>query len=221
MSALAQRILFFLTGFLGRWVIALYYTTVRIVSDTRSLARLNRNPSPTGIYAFWHSHQLSTLWRNRGSGAAILISQSRDGEYVARLAAAFGYEPVRGSSSRRGAVGLMEMIRVAGTGRPVAITPDGPRGPRHTVHAGVLALAQKTGLPIVPMAVGHSRFWQLRSWDRFRIPKPFSKGYSCTGAALHVPPDADEAALERLAAELRARMIALEELADRKAAGSA
>ena len=169
------------------------------------------------IYAFWHSHQLSALWHFRRVGAGILISMSKDGEYIARVARSVGFTPLRGSSSRLGAAGLKALIEFARSGRPVAITPDGPRGPRHSIGAGVLALAQKSGYPIVPFAIGLSSFWELPSWDRFRIPKPFSRGYACWGEPLSVPPDADDATIERLAAELRARMIALEEFADRMA----
>ena len=210
-----QRLSFALAGSLGRWLIGLYYLTVRIVQAPSSLARLNRSPAPSGIYAFWHAQQLSMLWHYRRSGAAILISASRDGEYIARIAKAVGYRPVRGSTSRLGAAGLKEMIRHAGEGKTVAFTPDGPRGPRHSVQPGVLAVAQQTGCPIVPTAVGLSDFWELPSWDRFRVPKPFARGWSCWGEPLYVPADADAAALRRMADELRRRMIDLQADADR------
>jgi len=141
-------------------------------------------------------------WHCRRTKSAILVSRSRDGEYIARIAAALGYRPVRGSSSR---------------GRPVTITPDGPRGPRYDIKPGLLALARNSGCDIIPAAMGLSAYWELPSWDRFRIPKPFSRGVHCWGEPLRVPPDADEAALGRLAQELRRRMIALEAHADRKA----
>jgi len=215
---LGRRLLFRLVGFLGKWLLALYCSTVRIVNDPESQKRLNREPSPRGVYAFWHSHQLVTLWHYRRTRAAVLVSRSRDGEYVARVAASLGYLPVRGSTSRGGAAGLKELVRLGREGRTVAITPDGPRGPRHSVSPGVLILAQRSGRPIVPLAVGLRRYWELPSWDRFRIPKPFSWGYACWGEPLHVPAEADKAALERLACELRSRLMALCELADRAAA---
>ncbi len=152
-----------------------------------------------------------------GSAAGILISASKDGEYIARIARSVGFVPLRGSSSRLGAPGLKALIELARSGRTVAITPDGPRGPRYSIGPGVLAVAQKSGYPIIPFAIGLSSFWELPSWDRFRIPKPFSRGYACWGEPLSVPPDADDATLDQLAAELRRRMIALEEFADRMA----
>ena len=216
---LAQRLVFALAGRLGKWLLGLYYFIVRITNDSATLSRLNRHPQPSGIYAFWHSHQLSIAWHCRRTGALILISPSRDGEYIARVAASLGYEPVRGSSSRRGAAGMKELIRLGAEGRTVAITPDGPRGPRHCVELGGLVIAQKTGYPIIPVAMGLSSFWELPSWDRFRVPKPFSKGYYCWGKALTVPADADEALLDQLSNEFRRRMIALERYADKMASG--
>ena len=215
-----QRLLFFLVGWLGKWLLGLYHFTVRIVDSGDVLSYCSRHPQPSGIYAFWHSHQLSMAWHCRRTRAAILISYSRDGEYIARIVASLGYYVVRGSSSRRGAAGLKELISLAAKGRTTVITPDGPRGPRHSVKPGVLALAQKAGYPIVPVALGLSKYWELPSWDRFRIPKPFSRGYYCWGEPLSVPADADEAKLQELADELQQRLIALEEHADRIAAAT-
>ena len=216
-----QRFLFLLAGSLGRWLLGIYYSAIHIADGRSALAVLNRHPRPAGIYAFWHSHQLSMSWHCRATHAAILISPSRDGEYIARIAGSLGYRSVRGSSSRRGMASLKELVSIGLSGKSVAITPDGPRGPRYSVKPGVLILAQKTGHPITPMAIGLSRFWELPSWDRFRIPKPFCKGYFCWGKPLHVPADADESTLEKLARELRARMIELEQYADRIAVNMA
>jgi lysophospholipid acyltransferase (LPLAT)-like uncharacterized protein len=210
-------LLHWLAGAVAKWVLAPYYTTIRIVEGPEVRARMLRHPRPSGVYAFWHSHQLTALWHFRRVGAGILVSASKDGEYIARIARSVGFVPLRGSSSRLGAAGLKALIEFARSGRTVAITPDGPRGPRHSIGPGVLAMAQKSGYPIVPFAIGLSSFWELPSWDRFRIPKPFCRGYACWGEPLSVPPDADDAMLDRLAAELRARMIDLEEFADRMA----
>ena len=212
--SVGERILFFLTGFLAKWVIAAYFTTVRIVNDAPSLSKFNRDPAPPGVYAFWHSHQLAAVWHFRRTRAGILISMSKDGEYIARVAQSVGFLPLRGSSSRRGAAGLKALIELAKSGRTVAITPDGPRGPRYAIGPGVLALAQKSGYPIVPFAVGLSDYWELPSWDRFRIPKPFSKGVGAWGRPIHVPPDVDEETLKSISAALRSEMLALERRAD-------
>lgn len=211
------KLLFFLAGLLGKWVLPVYYSTIHIANGSRSQSRFNRYPQPTGIYAFWHSHQLSIAWHCRRTRAAILVSRSADGEYIARIAASLGYRPVRGSSSRGGTAGLKKLLEFVRQARAVAVTPDGPRGPRHSIKPGLLMLAMRSGYPITPVALGHSRFWELPSWDGFRIPKPFSRGYYCWGEPMHVPSDADAAALEELAQELRERMVALERHADRAA----
>lgn len=209
--------LHWLAGAAAKWVLAPYYTTIRIVDSPEVRARILRHPQPSGVYAFWHSHQLTAVWHFRRVGAGTLISASKDGEYMARIARSVGFTPLRGSSSRLGAAGLKALIEFARSGRPVAITPDGPSGPRYSIGPGVIAVAQKSGYPIIPVAIGLSSFWELPSWDRFRIPKPFSRAYACWGEPLTVPPDADAATLEKLSAELRARIIALEQFADRMA----
>ncbi len=214
---LRERLLLAVCGRIANWLIGALYATVRFVNDPHGLSVLNRNPSPPGIFPFWHSHQLSMLHFHRHTGSAILVSRSRDGEYIARIARQAGFLPVRGSSSRSGAQGLREMVRLAAKGHPIAITPDGPRGPRQCVHPGVIALARNSGQIITPVAIGLSGFWEIPSWDRFRIPKPFSTACSCWGKPLSIPPDADEAAIERYAEMLRQRLLALEKRADRLA----
>jgi hypothetical protein len=105
-----------------------------------------------------------------------LTSASKDGELLASIVRRFGLGAVRGSSSRRGALALRELTEVLARGdSDVIITPDGPRGPRYVLSPGLVYLAQKTALPLMRVQVDYTRFWELKSWDRFRIPKPFSK----------------------------------------------
>ena len=215
--SLGQRILHYLVGLVGHWVIRLYFLTIHSVNNPRSRKTLNQTHRPRGIYPFWHAHQLAALIQYDYCPTVIMVSRSRDGEYIAQIAQRVGFLPVRGSSSRAGASAFKEMLRLAFTEHPIAITPDGPRGPRHTVNPGVINLAQKSGLAITPVALGLSGFWELSSWDRFRIPKPFSVIYACWGKPLRVPPDADETQRKELAATLRTRMIALEKHADQTA----
>lgn len=212
--SLMQRVLFSLVGTLGSWLIGLYYLTVRVrnTAATRELIRRGRRDG--GVYAFWHAHQLTAVWHLRGTGGHVLISASKDGEYIARVAIAMGLQPVRGSSSRRGASGLLELVRLVRSGAPAAITPDGPRGPRYSIHPGVLELARLSGRPIIPFAIGLSRFWEMPSWDRFRIPKPFSRGVCIMGEPLSIPRETDSVELKRLSDELQRRMLALEAEAD-------
>src|SRR5262249_1180877 len=128
---------------------------------------------PRTVYAFWHQCLLPAIYRYRNRDVSVMISRSFDGELIARVVEHFGYRPVRGSSSR-GAVGaLLEMHREIEQGRAVAITVDGPRGPRFVTKAGPVTLATNTGAPIRPLHFAVSSAWHLKSWDGFVIPKPF------------------------------------------------
>ena len=105
---------------------------------------------------------------------AVMISEHFDGELIARTIAHFGFASIRGSSKKGGAKVLIQALRMMQQGYDIAITPDGPRGPRHSVAPGIVVLAQKYNAYIVPFTYSASRYWQLRSWDRFIVPKPFS-----------------------------------------------
>ncbi len=111
----------------------------------------------------------------RGQRLAVLTSPSRDGGLLSAVVRRFGVESVRGSSSRRGGVALRELHSKLDEGCDVIITPDGPRGPVYTLGPGIIFLAAQTGLPLLLVQVKYERCWKLKSWDRFRIPKPFSK----------------------------------------------
>jgi hypothetical protein len=104
-----------------------------------------------------------------------LISASRDGDLIADVTRRFGFDVVRGSSSRMGAAALRELSEVLEAGRDILITPDGPRGPVYELGPGIIFLAQTTGAPVVPVNMEYSSCWRVKSWDRFIIPKPFSK----------------------------------------------
>jgi lysophospholipid acyltransferase (LPLAT)-like uncharacterized protein len=127
------------------------------------------------IFAFWHGHMLPLLWVHRGERVAVVISSHRDGEIIARIAERLGYRTIRGSSSRGAARALLGIVRELEAGAEVAVTPDGPRGPARKFAGGALVAAQRVGVPIVGVGVSASRAWRLKSWDRFMIPKPFSR----------------------------------------------
>jgi hypothetical protein len=132
-------------------------------------------PGPT-VFAFWHRSLLACAYRFRGLDIAILISPSFDGELIARTVELLGFKAIRGSSSRGGAAGLRSMTEAYAAGHRCAITADGPRGPVFVAKPGTAQLAQFTGAPWVGVFYALPlRAWQLRSWDRFLIPKPFSR----------------------------------------------
>lgn len=136
-------------------------------------------PSEPFIVAFWHGELLMQpfLYKKiRGQHKiSVMISEHFDGEIIARIISFFGFSSIRGSSSKGGARALIEAIKTSKEGEDIAITPDGPRGPRHSVEGGIVALAQKTGAKIVVFNYQASRSWRLKSWDKFVVPKPFSK----------------------------------------------
>ncbi|MFZ1700730.1 MAG: lysophospholipid acyltransferase family protein [Pyrinomonadaceae bacterium] len=155
------------------------------------------------IFVFWHDRIfLSTyFWRERG--IAVMTSKSFDGEYIARFIQRFGYGAIRGSSSRGGSRALVEMIKEMRAGMPMAFTIDGPRGPRYEAKPGPVILAKKTGNPILPFVVECKSFWNVGSWDRMHIPKPFTKARVIIGEPIYAAADNDaEEMLKSLQASL-------------------
>lgn len=146
------------------------------------------------IYAFWHESFLAPA--KIRTPIKVLISQSADGELIAQVCKHLGLGTIRGSSKRGGAQALLQLLR-DGENTHLAITPDGPRGPRRQVKTGVVLLASLTGLPIVPLGVGFTHAWRFRSWDRFAIPRPFSTITGVLGEPLIVPPDLDDMGIEQ------------------------
>ena len=152
---------------------------------------------PPAIYAFWHRCLLTGAWRFRKYGLTILISRSFDGELIARTVERLGFIAIRGSSSRDGAPGLRNMQRAYLAGHYCAFTADGPRGPAMVAKPGAAQLAQLVNTTVSTCYVHPHRAWQLRSWDRFLIPKPFSR--VTIGWTRPAPPDQPsvQAALDR------------------------
>ena len=205
-----------------RFVAALVYLLVRGIAGTVRF-KLNDGsglfqgvPREKLIFAFWHNRlALSAILYQRyilrfapDRRIAGMISASRDGALLARIFEHFGIEAVRGSSSRRGGQALLELTTWAERGYDLAITPDGPSGPRYEVQDGVISTAQLTGLPIVPVSYRLNWKIQSKSWDRFQIPLPFARCEIGVGQVLRVPREADdkerEALRRRLEADLRA-----------------
>ena len=169
------------------------------------------------IFSIWHNRLALALpsycqmvqRRRPERRMAAMVSASRDGALVARILEHFSAVPIRGSSSRRGPQALRELITQANLGLDLAITPDGPRGPRHQVQEGVIGLAQVTGLPIIPTNCALSTKLQLKSWDLFQIPVPFARWDLKLATPVWVPRDADAAERERLRLQVQERMLDL------------
>lgn len=169
------------------------------------------------IFCLWHNrlalclmlYQRYVARLHPGRRLAAMVSASRDGGMLARILDHFGVQPVRGSSSRRGAQALLELTSWAERGYDLAITPDGPRGPRYIVQDGVIALAQLTGLPVVPVTYHLSWKYCLRSWDRFQVPLPFARCEWQLGNVIRVPREVTDAEREVLRQELEKAMLGI------------
>ena len=156
------------------------------------------------IFCFWHQCVLPCTVYYRRTHATILISRSFDGELITRILKMFGFDAVRGSSSRGAREGLFGLARVIESGNPAIFTADGPRGPIYQTKMGPIKLAQITGAPIGAFHLEPEHAWVMRSWDRFLVPKPFTRICVSWAKGTHVPADLPPEEFERKRAELNA-----------------
>lgn len=186
---------------------------VRFVND--DVVRALRERGQPFIYVLWHGQLLPLLWTHRRRGVAVIISEHRDGEIIARIAHALGFHTVRGSTTRGAARALLGGSRVVKEGQDLAVTVDGPRGPAGVVAPGAAVIASRTGAPMVPTAAWASRGWRLRSWDRFLVPKPFARVVVAYG-----PPIAAASASSAAASQTDDIAAAIHGASDAAASGS-
>ena len=211
-----------ITGWRARWLIALGFRllqiwarTLRYEIDDRA-GVIGKPVNENYIGALWHNRLLifpfvlRRFFSNR-RGAA-LISASRDGELLADAIKRFSFDVVRGSSSRLGASAILQLTDVLASGRDVVITPDGPRGPAYELGPGIIFLAQKSGAPVVPVNMEYSSCWRLKSWDRFILPRPFSKVRVIIGQSHHVRSTSTPEEFETERLRLQDVMMALVEM---------
>jgi len=147
------------------------------------------------IYLFWHEYILFPFFMRGHCDLAMLVSRHRDAEILSRAAYFMGFELVRGSTRRGGAAAIRELLRKSRR-MHLAITPDGPRGPRRRVAPGAIYLASKLSLPLVLLGFGYDRPWRVGSWDRFAIPRPGTRARCVPSPQIHVPSDLDHAGRE-------------------------
>ena len=147
------------------------------------------------IYVFWHEYILMPLYLRGNCNLTMLLSKHRDADILLRLAFHMGFQCVRGSTYGGATEALLELSR-RGQHMHLAITPDGPRGPRRRMAQGPIFLASRMQIPIVPLGFGLQRPWRARSWDRFAIPKPGSRARGIIGPEIYIPPNLDRPELE-------------------------
>jgi lysophospholipid acyltransferase (LPLAT)-like uncharacterized protein len=172
---LKQRLALAIIPRLASWAIRCLGVTLRYRDVCDAGAIPGYDTQPPVVYALWHRCLLACAWRFRNHGVTILISRSFDGELIARTVERLGFIAIRGSSSRDGTSGLRNLHRAYLAGHYCAITADGPRGPAMVAKPGVTQLARLAGTTVSAFYLHPERAWQLRSWDRFLIPKPFSR----------------------------------------------
>lgn len=193
---------FEVAGVLGTGLVGALFTTTRLERMGQAHYLRFREEGRPVIFVFWHGQLLPLVHYHRNEGIVVLVSEHADGEYITRVIERHGFRTVRGSSTRGATRGLKGLIRAAREGRDLALTPDGPRGPRGVLKPGALGVAQATGLPVIPLAVGASSGWRFRSWDGFLIPRPLATIRIEYAPPVFVPREAGREELEALAARV-------------------
>ncbi|MFZ4775336.1 MAG: lysophospholipid acyltransferase family protein [Terrimicrobiaceae bacterium] len=192
-----------LLALIGSTILKALFLTIRLRLDDRCGFSKNAFTGPC-LLCFWHNRILGITYafhrkypRSLRKGVTVLTSPSKDGEILSQLVGNFGMGSVRGSSSRRGSRALLELVRLVRDGGDIAITPDGPRGPRYQLGPGVILLAQTTGATIVPASASFSRCIRMKTWDGFIIPLPFSTISVTIGEQIKIPSDLNEVEFEQ------------------------
>lgn len=189
MKRILNALSFHLAVRLGPWLIRLLGRTWRIRWVGEEHYDACRADGGNVIHAFWHGRLLALTFSHRNRAIQILISRHRDGEIIRRITGSLGFGSVRGSTGKGGARAILQMVKKGRAGFDLAITPDGPKGPREKAQGGLLLIAQRSGLPILPLSAASSKGRILNSWDRFRIPAPFSRVIIGYGPPIRVPAD--------------------------------
>ncbi len=192
-------------GFLAAHAVRGWMSTLDYQGAFHDPAMDTAHPDWSGqkIYIFWHEYILFPLYLRGHNNLAMLLSRHQDAEALSHAARHMGYEFVRGSSRKGGAAALRELLRRSGR-MNLAITPDGPRGPRRKLAQGPVYLSSKLGLPIVAMGFGFADAWRMPTWDRFALPKPGTRARGVVSPAIQIPPDLDRDGLEHYRVQVEA-----------------
>ncbi|MBN1153485.1 lysophospholipid acyltransferase family protein [candidate division KSB1 bacterium] len=211
---LKRKLIFSLGSKLGWLVILMLGRTSRITFVNRQVIRRLQADHAKIIFALWHGRIMLPIYVHRGEGIAAMVSLHRDGEMIAQNVHRLGYKTVRGSSTRGGKQALHDMVDLLNQGVPCTIMPDGPRGPRHKLKAGVIYMAQQTGAYLVPLTFACKRKIQFHSWDRFNFITPFSKAVVIYGDPIRIPSELSSGQFEEMRKMVEMKMIENETMAD-------
>ncbi|HEV3257471.1 MAG TPA: lysophospholipid acyltransferase family protein [Gemmataceae bacterium] len=207
-------------GFIAAWLIRLWMGTLRYRCRFLGQAVAPDHDGLRGryIYAFWHENLLLPAYRYGRPDIAVLVSQHADGQLIAEICRHLRFRLVRGSTTRGSREALRQLLRLGGSSH-LAITPDGPRGPRRQLQPGLVYLAARTGLPIVATGFGFQRPWRVKSWDRFALPRPWTLATCVMAAPISIPPDVDKDQLEAYCKRVEQQLLLVTQTAERWAAG--
>jgi len=207
-----------LLGWVGAVYLRLLRASWRLDEQPGRFVTRRREVAPTGcIWLMWHSRILIGAATQADQDMRVMVSMHGDGELIARACSHVGFKPLRGSSSRGGHEVLSETVNELIAGRDVAITPDGPRGPRMSVQPGCVLAAMRADVPIVPVGFSAKRHRRLRSWDRFMVPGFFTRVVVRFGEPMAVPPDLDADEVRVFCGHVRLALLEVSRLADEAA----
>lgn len=187
------------------WISKLWFSTCRLtIRDEKNIYDAQKQGNV--IVPFWHYSLFYMLYHVSRYPAVALVSASKDGEYIARVAQKLGFEAVRGSSNRHGAKALKQLLRAMRAGKHVGIVADGSQGPVRRVQPGTVYLASKTGSVILPMVWSADRCKIFKSWDRTVLPMPFSKIVMRYGEPIKIPSGLNSEGIEQYRLVLEKKM---------------
>ena len=213
-SRFGKRVLEVLARWVGPLLVRLLGLTLRIEkSGVENIAKA-RSLSGNLIYAFWHGRLLMLTYVHRNEGNDVLVSTHQDGEYIARVLAGLGFGTVRGSSTRGGTGAVLKLTGTGAQKHDIGITPDGPHGPRERCRSGVIYVAKRNRMAVLPLAASHKSGLILSSWDRFMIPFPFARCRVVYGDPVLYDSSLAEESIETAAQDLERRIKAVTQEAD-------
>ena len=206
---MTQQMVVRAVAFCAAWLLRIWFGCCRISVHGADFRRAAEEGNRAVIAIFWHYSLLYLFYHLRTESAAVLVSASEDGDYIAALARHLNFNTVRGSRNRRGLRALKELIVCLERGEHVGIVADGSQGPPLVVQPGAILMASRTGAPVLPMAWSASRYVTFRSWDRTVLPLPFSRIHFYHGEPFYVPPGISGDELEAYRLQLEERLTAL------------
>ena len=202
-----EKFKLFIIPFLIRVIMGLITLTCRVRWINKDAYQQAMQSDQAFILSMWHNSCTIAAWVMKGSRITVMVSDSKDGEYVSRLAGYFGINTIRGSSSSGSEKAIRSALRLLAQKKPIAITPDGPRGPIYKMKSGALWFAASSKSPIIPLHIESSRQWVFNSWDKHCFPKPFSTIYVGVGDPIYLEREELETDIDQVMLQVEEKMM--------------